>query len=172
MKRRGGWGPKALAVSLDKVTKPALRRRGIAAASILTEWSRIVGPELAAETVPQRLLRPRGAAAADADGGVLHIRVSSALAPEVQHLEPQLVERINGYFGYRAVARLKLIHGPVARPAVPKASELPPLDPAEQAAIRDQVAGVGDADLQAALGRLGTAVKGAARRPKRRGGRS
>ena len=168
MLRRGGRGPKALAASLDKVTRPALRKRGIAAAGIVTDWADIVGPELAAETVPQRLMRPRGGGEGggrgNADGGVLHIRVSSALAPELQHLEPQLVERINGYFGYRAVARLKLIHGPIARPAAPQADLPPALDPAERAAVAERVAGVGDADLRAALDRLGTAVKGAARR--------
>ena len=46
--------------------------------------------------------------------GLLHLRVDhSAMATELQHLEPQLLERINGYFGFKAVAKMRFIHGPL-----------------------------------------------------------
>ena len=44
--------------------------------------------------------------------GTLHLQVAPGLALEVQHREPVLVERINAFFGYRAVARLALKQGP------------------------------------------------------------
>ena len=48
----------------------------------------------------------------------MHLRVASGgLAMELQHFEPVLVERINAYFGYPAVARVKLIQGPLPAPA-------------------------------------------------------
>ena len=42
-----------------------------------------------------------------------------ASAPEIQHRAPQLLERINGFFGYGAVARLALVQGPPLRPPAP-----------------------------------------------------
>ena len=69
-----------------------------------------------------------------------------------------MIERINGYLGYRAVARLRLQQGPVSRA---KARPRPParLTPAQEAELKARVAGLADAELGAALERLGRAVQ-------------
>ena len=43
--------------------------------------------------------------------GVLQVRVAGPLAVELQHLAPQVLERVNTYLGYRAVTQLKLSRG-------------------------------------------------------------
>ena len=92
----------------------------------------------------------------------LRVRVGGAAALEIQHMEPQIIERVNGYFGYRAIDRLQLVQGPL--PAPPLRRMPPPLDAARARAIETKVAGIGDPDLRAALARLGSAI--ARRQPR------
>jgi hypothetical protein len=132
-----------------------MRRRGFASVEIVTGWPSIVGTALAAESSPERLSFPPGKRL----DGTLHVRASGPLALEIQHLEPVILDRINTYFGYRAVARITLAQGP--RPARRDAPAPPaprPPDPARRAAVEQQTRDIGDAELRGALNRLGEAV--------------
>ena len=153
--RRGG-GLRRLPDLLGRVLDPAARRRGRAEARLLTEWPAIVGPELAARSQPVRLThRP------DRRGGVLSLHVAGAAALELQHSEPQVLERINGFFGYPAVARLHLIQAPLRRVGEPPApAPRPRLSGAEESAIAATVEVIADPGLQAALAALGRTLKG------------
>ncbi len=146
-------GPRALAAVLPKVTKPLFGARGFVEAGVLTDWPDIVGRPLADHTCPERLGVDR----------VLVVRVESGGgALELRHLEPVVLERIAGYFGYRAVTRLALVQGPLpARPA-PRRRSPRALDAAEEATLDARLSDAGDPDLRAALERLGRAVIGAA----------
>jgi hypothetical protein len=154
-------GPRRLVALLGRALGPAARRRGFAEASLLADWPGIVGPELASRASPARLAFPAGRTG----GAVLHLHVSSAAALELQHREPQILERINGYFGHVVVARLRLVHAPIARRAV----EAPRPAPAEgiPAAVRERVLSITDPALREALATLGHAI--ALDRPPRRG---
>ena len=152
--RRGG-GPKALADSLRKVTHRALGQRSLAEQSLILDWPSIAGDEVAAMCTPKGISFPQRDRRVD---GTLTLTVRSGQATRLQHLEPQVIERINGYLGYRAVARLRLLHG--ARPASGDRN-------ARAAALERPAAGreddtseaIADPALRAALARLGRAVK-------------
>src|SRR5215468_12039692 len=103
---------RALGATLPRLTKTVLAKRGSGFAAIVTEWAQIVGPELAAASVPERLT---------GSTGVLLLRVEGAAAVELQHLAPLLVERINTFLGRPAVTRLKLVRAPLPRPPEPPA---------------------------------------------------
>lgn len=146
--RRQGW--RALAESVAPLTEPLAGKSGFAAARLAAEWPSIVGSHLAARSRPERLTRLRGEqAAAGESGGTLVIRIASgALGLELQHQEPLICERINGFFGWRAVARLRLVHGPVEPPPAPP---LPPASPADPAVVEAAVTDIDDPALEAAL---------------------
>ena len=91
MTTRRAAGPRGLAATLPKIIGPLLKRRGFARAEVLTNWRAIVGDALAARSCPEKLNWPRHAD----DGATLRIRVASGWAPQLQHLEPLIVERIN-----------------------------------------------------------------------------
>ena len=154
-------GIHALASMLPKVTAPIFKSRGFAEAGILTDWPAIVGPHLARHTMPEKIAFARGARSA----GTLHIVTESAFAPELQHLEPQVIERINGYFGYGAVARLTIHHGRVTQAPIDAAR--PASRPKALAVSQSRgitaggkaTAGAEDDPLDAALARLGTAIR-------------
>lgn len=152
-KRRGGL--RAIAAEIPRIAGTALGKRGFGEAQLVTQWEAVIGPELAQKLTPERLSFARG----ERRSGTLRLRVASAFATEAQHLEPVLIERINAFFGYGAVARLVLVQGP-ALAGAPAAPSLRPLTPAEQGALDARVAGIADPDLRAALARLGAAVAG------------
>jgi hypothetical protein len=153
-KRRGGM--RALGAALTPITTPILGKEGIGAAQLLTEWPAIVGAQLAGACWPVKLTFPRG----ERREGTLRLRVAAALAPEIQHREPILLERINGYFGYRAVARLAIVQGPPPLPDVPAPPVLRPLAASERRTLDARLDDVTDPELRAALDRLGTAIIG------------
>ncbi len=152
-------GLRALAISLPRITKRLFGKRGFAEGGLAADWTGIVGSELAAHCRPGRLAFARGAERRE---GTLTLRVEAPFATEVQHLAPQIMERINGYFGYRAVARLRLRQVPYSpRPATDQAAPEPQPEIAPELARR--LESVEDPELRAALGRLGRALGPGAR---------
>ncbi len=150
---RGG-GPRPLATWLPKLAGQALGRKALAFGSLIRDWPSLVGPRLAAHTLPLKLSFPPGRKRE----GVLQLRVSGAAALDVQHSEPHIVERLNGFFGYRAVARLKLIQATMPRAA--KQSRPGPPDATVRQEVERLTAGVDDDALREALDCLGQAVLG------------
>lgn len=151
--RRTG-GVRHLAALLPGLTRAALGKRGFAEGGIVADWAAIVGPELAASSLPERLAFPQGARR----DGTLHVRVAGAFALELQHLEPLVVERINSHFGYRAVARLRIRQGPIPRPPR-RSSALRPVDPEAAREIDKAVETIADPALRAALVGFGRALR-------------
>ena len=155
-----GKGPRALAAVLPKVAEAALRKRGFSAVEIITNWREIVGGDLADEASPDRLAFPRGARSQ----GTLHITAPGAVALEIQHLAPQIIERINTYFGYGAVCRIAVTQGPARNaPAVRnKAPAKPrPVNSIRQAEIDASTNGISSGQLRDALRGLGKSVASA-----------
>ena len=74
--------------------------------------------------------------------------------------EAKIIERINGFFGYRAVACLKLTQGPLPNAPLPGPKPPRPLAAAETNALRRSLDGITDPELRAALERWGQAVLG------------
>ncbi len=155
-KTRRGLHP--MASLMWKVATPALRKRGLSEARIVTDWSEIVGPMLAEATSPERLKTD----SRDAPG-ILHIRAAGPVATELQHLAPQIIERINAYFGYKAVDRLHIVQAP-PRTRRRRRREAPAPDDKTRQAVEARVSGVPDDALRDALARLGLAIEGRDRR--------
>lgn len=153
----------SLAATLPRVTRRTLGRHGLAEGGLIADWSSIVGAMIAERSLPLRLSFIGG----ERREGTLHVRVSGALALELQHLEPQILERINGFFGYRAVGRLRIHQGPVPVERSTRREPLPPLAPATEAEIGSLVAEVEDEGLRQALQELGRSLRRSAGRKRR-----
>ncbi|MCW2308230.1 DUF721 domain-containing protein [Rhodobium gokarnense] len=156
-KRRGRAMP--LAELIGGALAPACRKRGFAAADILTHWPDIVGVRYGAVTQPEKLSWPRH----DEDDyapATLHLRCEGAAALLLQHELPQILERINGFLGWRAVDRVRIVQRPLARRDAPKTKAPGPLDANAEAALAESLEGIDDDALRAALDRLGRATLG------------
>ena len=147
--RRGGK-PTRAGLLLPEAAAKAYRKHGFAESRLLTDWAAVVGDRMAQVCLPEKLARD----------GALTVRVSPAFALEMQHLEPKILERIAGYFGHRAVTRIRLRQGIVEPPAPDLRREPRPLTEDEARALETRLTQVEDAGLRAALERLGRAVIG------------
>lgn len=149
--RSGRATPRPIGEISGRIVAKPLGKRGFASAALAADWPAIVGTVLGEQTLPLRIVFPRG----ERNQGVLHLRVASgAFALQLQHLEPQIIQRVNGHFGYAAVARLAIVQGPIPRrkparkPAPPPEAELDPglaqrIDAVTDDALRDALRGLG-----------------------------
>ncbi len=157
---------KAVGSFVPKLAAKAFEKYGFHSAEIMTAWPRVVGAEISGFTAPERIKWPRGSGDEDGTGAscgaTLVLRVEPARALDVEYRSAEIIDRINRYFGYRAIAVLRLIQAPLLearreRPQTP--SQSPKFDPATRS---------GDAaqdDLAAALEALRANVE--ASRPRR-----
>lgn len=111
---------KSVGSFVPTLTKKAFEKFGFSTATLITDWARIAGAELAGYTMPERLKWPRGTEAAGADdeegerrGATLILRVDPARALDVEYRARQIRDRINSYFGYRAVEIIRLVQAPL-----------------------------------------------------------
>ena len=135
---------------IGKITAKSFESRGLVAAGIATEWPAIVGESVAASSWPERLGRD----------GTLRVCVSGPVAVELQHLEPQILERIAAFYGYRAVTRIAYVNrAPSPQPArVSERRTAPKIDSESAARVESAVDSTGDHRLKSALAALGRAV--------------
>lgn len=87
-----------------EVIEPGLNQIGLVGADILRNWAKIVGDALAQNTRPERITFPPKERA----NATLFIKVRPGFNTIVQHHSPQIIFRINGHFGFRAVSSVRI----------------------------------------------------------------
>jgi hypothetical protein len=149
--------PRHAARGLTATMKALEAKFGAGAADLKSRWREIVGESLAARSEPVKLVKSR------TGGATLELRVAGPVAALVQHQAPLILDRLNLYLGQGAVARLRIVQGPLTRPASAKGAASirrarPPLDAATERALAEGLAATPDGPLKAALLRLGREV--------------
>lgn len=139
------YGPRPIGALVPGLTRAAFRRRAPATAQVLADWALIVGPALAAVTVPRRLA-----------AGTLTVACAGPVALELQHLTTQLLARINTHLGAPTVQRLRFVQD--APPSPPAPAPRPSPDAAGLARVEAAVAGLPEGPLRVALAALGRAA--------------
>ncbi|SDA35286.1 hypothetical protein SAMN03159340_03218 [Sphingomonas sp. NFR15] len=148
--RRGG-GARAVAELLPDATRTAFRRFGFVQSAVVTRWGEIVGSRYAGVSAPESIKFPQG----ERSGGTLNLVVRGAHATMMQHIAPEIVERVNRFFGYDAVARVLIRQGDVPAPR-PRAAppSLKPVPVELGASLR----AIADPELKAVLEALAAGV--------------
>jgi hypothetical protein len=83
--------------------------------------------------------------------------VEGPMALEIQHASDVILQRVNRFFGWSAVGKLALRQAPLSRRDKPKTPRAP--DAADVAELENTLSSVEDAELRAALARLGASIK-------------
>jgi hypothetical protein len=148
--------PRPLAVFTGTLLAESFRKQGFASADIVARWPEIVGAEIATHAEPLKIQWPRTADPQQQEPGTLVLRVEGPAAIEIQHLAPVILERVNRFFGWQAVADLRLRQAPLAR-RKPRPVTAP--DPARTAQIAASMPEIDDEGLKDALARLGASIK-------------
>ena len=157
-RRSGRRGPKRFADDATGLLKHHLSARGFQQVELVTRWAEIAGQTLAEHCFPYRLSQ------GGANGATLTLMADDRAALELQHQAPKLIDKINTYFGKAAVSKIKVVAGDIPRPVAKRAAKRP-LSADEESALAARLQTVEDADLRAALARLGRHALSESRKP-------
>ena len=146
-------GPRHMSHMVPEIAGKALGKKGLGYGKLVSDWGRIVGPELAASTTPAKLAFPRG----ERNDATLTIEIVPARAIEAQHWMPS----------YRTdQCRFRLSRcradqtGAKAAERTVRMANLRPLSPSEERDLAAMTDTLPDGELRAALESLGRAVTG------------
>lgn len=157
-------GPTALEAFVDDCLAPSLKAKGFSSSAITLNWDEIAGASLAGWSEPATLKwppRPPGAPEGDAKrGATLVVRVEGAFALEMQHMAPQIIQRVNGFLGWRCVDKLQLLQGPVRKTNGTPRRAKRSVDVTASRRIDKALQDMEEGPLKTSLARLGVGVLG------------
>ncbi len=136
---------------LPSVGGAAFRRFGFVQSSIVTRWPEIVGDRLASASAPESIKFPVG----KKQDGTLTLVARGAHAVMIQHVIPEITERVNLFFGYPAVAKVTIRQGDVAPRPKPRVVPEPRPVPAE---LGQSLKTIEDPELKAVLEALAAGI--------------
>jgi hypothetical protein len=142
-------GGEARAVSdlMPEIGRAAFRRFGFVQSSVVSRWDEIVGARYAAVSAPEAIRFPVGKKAE----GTLELVVEGAHATMMQHVIPEIIDRVNRFFGYTAIAKIKFRQGVVAKPAAMRKPSAPPMLKPVPMELGDSLREIADPELFAVL---------------------
>lgn len=153
--RPRGGPAKPIAELMPQIGRTAFRRFGFVQSSVVTRWPEIVGETHARVCAPESIRFPPGEKA----DGILQLVVVPAHAPLIQHVIPEIIERVNRFFGYQAVSRVKMRQGAVKAPPAEKPKAPPSLKPIPME-LGESLRDIGDPELRSVLESLARSLGG------------
>lgn len=158
-RRPRGGEARAVSDLMPEIGRAAFRRFGFVQSSVVSRWDEIVGSRYAAVSAPEAIRFPVGKKAE----GTLELVVEGAHATMIQHVIPEIIERVNRFFGYTAIAKIKVRQGVVAIPAATRKSAAPPMLKPVPMELGESLREIADPELFAVLESL---AKSLAKRPE------
>ena len=146
--QRARGGPaKPISELMPQIGRTAFRRFGFVQSSVVTRWPEIVGETHAKVCAPEAIRFPPG----DKENGILQLVVMPAHAPLIQHVIPEILERVNRFFGYQAVTKAKIRQGAVKPPTDKNRAKAPPSLKPIPMELGESLRDVGDPELRTVL---------------------
>ncbi|KQT88089.1 DciA family protein [Aurantimonas sp. Leaf443] len=145
--------PSPVADLAGTILDPILRRKAGMTVGLIAAWAEVAGARLEGVTRPEKLVWPPVRAGEEErfQPATLVVACEGASALRLSHETSELVARVNAFFGYRAVERIKIVQKPVAEIRPSRKPALGTLDKGDVARIAAMVANVEDPKLRAAL---------------------
>ncbi|PTV94198.1 uncharacterized protein DUF721 [Rhodobacter aestuarii] len=150
-------GFEAAAGLVKERIRAAGESRGFAVARLITHWTEVVGPEIAATARPVKIGYGR-----EGFGATLTLLVEGPMAPMIDMQREQIRAKVNACYGYNAISRIHITQtaatgfaeGQVAFAPAPKTPRPQP-SPEVKARAHDATEGLQDTGLRDALEQLG-----------------
>ena len=155
--------PKKIGDTLGKVNRVFSNKYGKIEFLILSKWPQIVGSFFAEHSEPDKISR----LTEDFDEydqpifkSFLNVRVSPAAAVEFQHYKDTIIEKINSFFGYKAIADLRLQQNFIAK----KKNEQPfkskrfETTDNEKKLVKKEIQNIKDKELENSIINLGLSI--------------
>ena len=155
--------PKKIGETLKKVNRSYSAKFGKIEFLILSKWPQIVGTFFADHSEPDKISRITNDFN-EFDEPIyknfLHVKVSPAAAVEFQHYKDTIIEKINSYFGYKAISDLRLQQNFVPKKNIKlKKSKDRTISSEEFDNIRNNIDKIQDKDLEKSIVNLGVSIK-------------
>ena len=156
--------PKKIGETLAKVNKNYSSKFGKIEFLILSKWAEIVGSFFADHSEPDKISR----ITEDFNEfdepiykNFLHVRVSPAAAVEFQHYKDTIIEKINSFFGYKAITDLRLQQNFIPEEKIKNNVNFFDKDFSEEekASIRSEIDNIHDKELEKSIVNLGVSIK-------------
>ncbi len=143
------------------VIDPVLRKRAGISIELVQSWDEIVGPRLAGASRPEKIQWPRRLHEDDPfQPAVLVIACEGLAALHLQHETGEVIARVNGFLGFNAIGRIRIVQKPLTGERARKKLTLRPLLASEQEKLATTVEQIEDDGLRASLERLGATILG------------
>lgn len=144
---------------LGDIAGTSFKKFGFVQASVVSRWAEIVGERYAKVSTPESIRFPAG----KKSDGTLNLVVEGAHAPLMQHMAPLVMERVNRFFGYEAIAKVAFRQGRVAvagaaKPVRPEAAAVPK-------ELGEGLRQIADPELRACLESLASKLAGSSGAP-------
>ena len=144
-----------LTKEVSALTQNVFLQKGFVDIDLITNWKEIIGSDLAQGVVPMKLTFPQN----KRTQGTLHVRTASgAFALLFEHQKMRVIERINTYFGYPAVAQINQVQGSVKLKPTPAQEVEWPLGDEEVQDLLQKVNAIENDDLRAQMFEIGVSL--------------
>ncbi len=146
--------------SISKLLDPLLAKRSHVDAALALSWPDIAGEKLAGRTQPLKVSWPHRSSSEDPfQPGTLTIACEGAVALDLQYQTSELINRINKFFGYAAVTKIRIKQTALDtfKPRIKNAMRS--IDHSEEKLIKDTVQYITDVELRNSLIKLGISIK-------------
>ena len=156
--------PKKIGETLARINKNYSSKFGKIEFLILSKWTQIVGIFFADHSEPDKISRITEEFN-EFDEPIyknfLHVRVSPAAAVEFQHYKDTIIEKINSYFGYKAISDLRLQQNFVPEKKIKKNINLydNDLSEEEKVSIKSEINNIKNEELEKSIVNLGASIK-------------
>jgi len=146
-----------LAQETAQLMDPILRKKSGLTIELLEYWPQIIGHDLAEICQPYKIIWPRRRGADNNfKPATLIVACEGFACLKIQHETQEIIQRLNGFFGFCAIEKIKIEQKTLARPPSP----LPPriLKHHERVRLEEETSTIEDKNLRACLVRLGGAI--------------
>ena len=156
--------PKKIGDTLSRINKNYSSKFGKIEFLILSKWAQIVGSFFADHSEPDRISR----ITEDFNEfdepiykNFLHVRVSPAAAVEFQHYKDTIIEKINSFFGYKAITDLRLQQNFIPEKKIVRNVDMTnqTTSEEEETSIKNEIDNIKNKDLEKSIVNLGASIK-------------
>ena len=156
--------PKKIGETIGQINKVYSNKYGKIEFLIISKWSQIVGSFFAEYSEPDKISRITEEFN-EFDEPIyknfLHVRVSPAAAVEFQHYKDTIIEKINSFFGYKAIADLRLQQNFIPKKKIKNSLNLSKREfsDEEKKLIKEEIDIIHDKELEKSIVNLGVSIK-------------
>ncbi|WP_375640638.1 DUF721 domain-containing protein [Bartonella sp. MM55XZML] len=148
----------SLSETVYKILDPVLRKRTGLNVALIEHWPQIAGYDISEHTMPLKIIWKRRA---DQDEvfqpATLFVACEGFAALKLMHETEELLHRINGFFGYIAIDRIKIEQRSMSL-FMNHLPLKPPLSEQDKKCVEKMLEGIEDKSLHQALYQLGCCI--------------